>query len=311
MSQVQVAVIGYGHLGKWHCDKVEASDGACLSFIVEPFADNQKAAQDKFPHVKVVSSLDECIDKIDAGVVVTPTAFHFDINQKLLSAKKHIFCEKPLVSTFAQTTELQSIYSTDKVFQVGHSERFHEVWEDRSCFTPYLEKSHVEINRYAPFKGRATDVDVVQDLMIHDIDLLFYILGEYPTKVMSRGYKIRTELWDSVISTFMFASGVTATVNVGRNHCIERRDVTLTNHRGVCSINLMNEEVTIADPQSDELIVKTYERRDHLLVEHEHFYKSIIGGHKTVVTFTDGANAVRIVEGVLNSLECQGDFVSL
>ena len=311
MDKIKVAVIGYGHLGKWHCDKVQACENAELSFIVEPSLENQKLAQEKFSEVTIVSSVDECIEQIDAGVVVTPTVFHYDINEKLLKAKKHVFCEKPLTSTHDQAYKLSQRLTDDRIFQVGHSERFHQVWESRDLYGKFLDQCHMEINRYAPFKGRATDVDVVQDLMIHDIDLLYYLLGEYPIEVMSRGYRIRTDLWDSVISTFLFESGKTATINVSRNHCLERRDVTLTNKNGVCTIDLMTEGMSIADPHKEDVETKDFERRDHLMVEHKHFYNSIINNSTPVVTFEDGANAVRIVEGVLNSLEQQGEFITL
>lgn len=313
MGNIRVAVIGHGHLGKWHCDKVEASETAVLSYIVEPVELNQKIAEEAHPEAKIVSTLDECIDDIDAGIVVTPTVYHYAIVQQLLDAKKHLFCEKPLCSTDEQVEELRKSLDKNLVFQVGHSERFHQLWEKKQLFVPYLEGCHAEINRYAPFKGRATDVDVVQDLMIHDIDLLYCLLGEYPTKVLSIGHKIRTDNWDSVVSMFHFSNGKTATINVGRNHCVEKREISLVNNQGTCHIDLMKEVVTCSVDEGMELEVHEFDRRDHLLIEHQHFYKSIEFSQPPVVTFQEGADAVRIVNAVLNSLspENRGQFISI
>jgi predicted dehydrogenase len=313
MSQTRVAVIGHGHLGKWHSDKVVACENADLAYIVEPVEENQKLAAKKHPNVKIVSSIEECIDDIDAGVIVTPTIYHYEITKKLLESEKHIFCEKPLCSTYSQVEKLRGKLSPDRVFQVGHSERFHELWNRRELFTPYLDGCHAEINRYAPFKGRATDVDVVQDLMIHDIDLLYYLFGEYPTRVLSVGHKIRTENWDSVVSMFHFSGGKTATINVGRNHCVEKREISLVNNHGACHIDLMNEVVTCSTDEGIDLHSYEFERRDHLLIEHQHFYDSILSNKCAVVNFDEGALAVKIVNAVQVSLEAEnrGNFFSI
>ncbi len=303
MSIVKVAVIGYGHLGKWHCEKVEACSEAELAYIVEPISSAQEVAKSKHPHTKIVSTLDECIKDIDAGIVVTPTIYHFSVVDTLLAAGKHVFCEKPVTSNYLEGEKLRSKLNSQIVFQVGHSERFHKLWQQREIFAPFLEQAHIEINRYAPFKGRATDVDVVQDLMIHDIDLLYFILGEYPRKVKARGYKIRTDKWDAVSAGLVFSSGVSAIVTAGRNHCVERRDVTITNSQGVCYINLMTEEVDIAWGNKQSVERKKFEKQDHLLIEHQNFYRSILEKKEAVVTFEEGLGAVKIVDAILASVE--------
>jgi predicted dehydrogenase len=174
MNKVKVAVVGYGHLGKWHCQKAEAINTSDFIAIVESFEPNQQKAKEAHPNVKVVSSIDEVMDEVDAFVISTPTSTHFEITKKLLENKKHVFCEKPICDTYEEVLELEKMSQRDEVvLQVGHSERFHIVWERLKTYLNDLPRPfHLKLNRVAAFKGRATDVDVVQDLMVHDLDLI-------------------------------------------------------------------------------------------------------------------------------------------
>ena len=184
MKKVRVAVLGYGHLGKWHCQKVEAyKDVAEFVAIVEKFPAGQEAAKASHPGVKVVSDIKDIINEIDAAFVVTPTSTHFELVKYLLENNKNVFCEKPLCSNDQEAHALAKLAEgKDIVLQVGHSERFHEAWlKLRSRFQKLPTPFTVRINRSAPFKGRATDVDVVQDLAIHDLDLVLYLF--IPVKV--------------------------------------------------------------------------------------------------------------------------------
>src|SRR5690606_24875391 len=103
MEKVKVVVIGYGHLGKWHADKANVLDTCELVAIVEKFEPNQIAAKEKFPNVKVVSDYNDISSECDAAIIVTPTSFHFDLVMDLLAKDKHVFCEKPMTSTYEQS----------------------------------------------------------------------------------------------------------------------------------------------------------------------------------------------------------------
>jgi predicted dehydrogenase len=177
MSVIKVAVLGYGHLGKWHCDKTEACAESELYAIVEPFEKNATSAKQKHPQAKVVSSIEEVIDDIDAAVIVTPTSTHYQLSKYLIENKKNVFCEKPLCSTTAEAEEIVNLANDNEVLlQVGHSERFHLVWDKAKNYLKNCgQHPFIKINRLAAFKGRATDVDVVQDLMIHDLDLISFL----------------------------------------------------------------------------------------------------------------------------------------
>lgn len=310
MKKVRVAVLGYGHLGKWHCQKVEAhKDVAEFVAIVEKFPAGQEAARAAHPGVKVVNDIKDVISEIDAAFVVTPTSTHFELVKYLLENNKHVFCEKPVCSNDAEAAKLKEI-ATGKnvVLQVGHSERFHEAWEKlrekfQSLPTPYS----IRINRYAPFKGRATDVDVVQDLGIHDLDLLMYLFRSKPVAISAHGYKIRTDKWDHASIDVQMENDCVAHVVVGRNATKEVRDLEVVSRDGSILVDLFANKfsVAVSGKYDDGTFVKeeAYSKRDHLLLEHKHFYESVQSGKPAIVHLKDGMNAVHLVDCALRSME--------
>lgn len=307
-NPLKIAVIGYGHLGKWHCDKVEAIKQSTLYAIVDRDQDMCATAAAKHPSAKVVSDIAEVIDDIDAAIVVTPTSTHFHIVKNLLDHGKHVFCEKPLCERDFQALDLQRIVEMKGLkLQVGHSERCHKAWEMIKKHGKYFESPYcVQMNRLAPFKNRATDVDVVQDLMIHDIDLLLYLFDELPRSVHAVGHKICTEKWDFVCATFKFSSGSKAVITVGRNHVKELRDFVLTNTNGCIAVDLVTNKIYRTDNNrttAGEVKESDYEKRDHLFMEQDAFYRSITKDDPIMVTAGEGAEAIRLVNKVLESLE--------
>lgn len=309
MAKIKVAVIGYGHLGKWHAQKAEAfPELAELKYIVEKFPAGIEAAKIAHPNAIVVDDISKAIDDIDAAFVVTPTSFHFEIVEYLLKNNKHVFCEKPLTESTAQALKLKDLLKNkDLVLQVGHSERFHQAWERKENYKQFFSSpAHITLKRVAPFKGRATDVDVVQDLMIHDLDLLVYLFGETPVSVESVGFKMRTNRYDYVSSNFKFKSGHRATITVGRNQTKEVRELEISNKAGTLLVDLMRNEIQEAlgnVPGPEFVSLDKYEKRDHLFLEHKHFYDSIINHKAPIVSLEDGLLAVRLIDKVIESVE--------
>ncbi len=314
MKKLKVAVVGFGHLGRWHADKVEALEASELTYIVEPFEFAQAKAKEAHPKSIVTGEVSDILGKVDAAIVVTPTSFHFEVVKELLLNDIHVFCEKPMTSTTKQALEIGEILKEKKlIFQVGHSERCHQIWERRDEFSEYFEKAPTaRLNRVAAFKGRATDVDVVQDLMIHDIDLLLYLFREKPISLSSKGYKVRTDKWDHVSTDFKFKSGLKANITVSRNHVKEMRNLEVTNKCGTLFFDLFENKLLVGSGKATEEFVQEipYERRDHLLIEQDKFYRSILNGEEVFVNYQDGFNAVEIIDKVLLSLD-NGEEISL
>ncbi|MCM2350353.1 MAG: Gfo/Idh/MocA family oxidoreductase [Bacteriovoracaceae bacterium] len=310
MKKVRVAVLGYGHLGKWHCQKVDAhKEIAEFVAIVEKFPAGQEAAKANHPNVRIVSDIKEVINDIDAAFVVTPTSTHFELVKYLLENNKHVFCEKPVCSNDDEAGKLAEIAKgKNVVLQVGHSERFHEAWDKlRERMQKLTPPFTVRINRVAPFKGRATDVDVVQDLAIHDLDLMLYLFKQKPLEVTARGQRIRTNKWDHANIYLSLEDKCDAHIVVGRNSVKEMRDLEVISREGMLTIDLFTNKIYDATNTTfdDGSFVKeeVYSKRDHLLLEHGHFYKSVLESKPAIIGLKDGLNAVHLVDCTLKSME--------
>lgn len=301
---MKVAVLGYGYLGKWHCQKVEACSGITLHAIVEKFPANALAAKLAHPKTKIVSDLTDILNEIDAAIVVTPTSTHHLLVKTLLQNNKHVFCEKPLCFTLAEAEEILELAKSHQVvLQVGHSERFHQAWEilERD-FSQYLKPPFtMRISRFAPFKGRATDVDVISDVMIHDLDLMVYLTKCKPLTVRATGNINKTSKWDHVLAYFEMPGHSSCSILSSRNHTKEIRELEIASNEGCFTIDLMTLEI-IVSKKTGELEKITAQKRDHLLLEHQTFYSSIKDNGKPIVTVQDGHYANLLIDYVTKSL---------
>ncbi|MBK24321.1 MAG: hypothetical protein CME70_10025 [Halobacteriovorax sp.] len=310
MKKVKVAVIGCGYLGRWHVEKAISLEDAELVAIVENSQEGKSRASELFPDVRIELDLSEVLNDIDAAIVATPTSTHYSLVNNLINAGKHVFCEKPLTSSLEDAIKLNQIkLPNNLVLQVGHSERFHNVWKtiksDSELKQFFDDKACITIDRYAPFKGRATDVDVVSDLMIHDLDLLWHLFEEEPKDVYAAGHKINTNKWDHVTAVVNFSSGRRAILICGRGHVEEQRKVQIIGKRGTLLIDLMNYSYSYASPGAtpENIVKKSYEKADHLLEEQKLFYSSILKNLESPVSMSDGIKAVTWVDAVQRSLE--------
>lgn len=301
MKKIKVALIGYGHLGKWHAQKIELQEQAELYAIIEVNTSQHESIQKLYPQTIITNSLSEVMANIDAGVVVTPTSYHSKLVCELLAHKKHVFCEKPLCSNKEEVLDIKSLFDKagDVALQVGHSERFHKIWETFREYCQSSQNAIIQINRISPFKGRATDVDVTADLMIHDIDLLYYLFSDQVEIISSTGIKSLGVHFDHVSTLFKLESGNKAWVNASRNSCSEERSLRVSDRRGELFIDLMNNKFERRDQTGALVEEGTYEKRDHLLLEHQAFYHAIINNKKPVIDLSDGIRAVNIVSDIL------------
>ncbi len=314
-NKVKVALIGFGFLGKFHAEKVEKTNLAELVAIVETVPERITAAKTQFPKARVVTSLAEVINDIDAGVVVTPTKYHYQVVEELLLKNKHVFCEKPLCPTMDEASRIKSHFLNSKncVFQVGHSERFHEIWSmlktSPTIFKDFdFEKfvaapSVVRIQRTSSFKGRATDVDVVNDLMIHDLDLISYLFQKTPmkSKIRAHGFKTLSNNWDYVWAQLDYKN-LLAEIVVSRYHSEEMRKIEIVNELGALVVDLLNCRCHLTTKNVHEVQTITYEKRDHLLIEHTAFYNSIKNKTQGIVTLDEGILMVEQINLILRSL---------
>ena len=313
LKKIPTALIGYGHIGRWHAQKIDEHKSADLTAVVEINPKTYPEIKEKYPGVFLTAHLEEAMDKAQAFIVATPTATHASVVTALLKQGKHILCEKPLTAAYGEALSImEEKKKRDTILQVGHSERYHPIWDDEKPYVRFLTPpSLIRANRLGIFKGRAVDVDVVCDLMIHDLDLIYYLSHDTPETVRAVGHKVKTQKWDHVMVTMTLRSGSQAVFTAGRNYVEEVRNLEFFNKSGCFFVDLYRREVKVLD-NKEGLSFSSYEKRDHLLAEQDHFYRSILGKEKSraFVDDRDGAFMVRVIDKILESLET-GEAVGL
>lgn len=310
-DKIRVALIGHGHLGQFHAQKVNQIENTQLTVVVDSNAKALESASNLYPDITTSKNLSNVLDLFDAALIVVPTQFHAPFISQLMKANKHIFCEKPICATLEELDtliELKGHTDPSLVFMAGHSERIHQGPHTNKKAQPLLETTQViQIQRLAPFKARATDVEVVSDLMIHDLDLLYYIFNELPQKVFAFGNKWPTDKWDYVNCTLFFPSGRIAHIVTHRGHTLEKRSWEFFSPMGMIQWDLKNRVYQIyEDPKKLSLVDQVnYATQDHLRVEQNYFIQSIREKKPSFVTFEEGATIVKIIHKIIESINTQ------
>jgi len=305
---IKVAVVGHGNLGRYHVDKACEIEDAELVGVVDIDEKARKLSLQRHPDVPVYSHYSQILDKVDAVVVVTPISTHYELTKIFLEAGKHVFCEKSLATSEQEAKTLHEIAkSKNLLLQVGHSERFHAVWKIIPANSPFFKRdSIIKINRMGPFRGRDIDVSVVEDLMIHDVDLLNYLYNETPSSVMATGYKIRSNQWDYVCADLFYSSGKRATLTASKNHVKTVREMEISNDEGTFHLDLVELVMSFASNYAtlpDVVEKHPYRKQDHLLIEQRHFYDSILNKKPPVVSSLDAIRAIKVLDAINLSMQ--------
>jgi len=213
-DKVRVAVVGVGYLGRFHAEKLARLSGARLVGVVDSDLERaQSLARDL--GVKAFGDHAEVIDQVDAVSVVTPTVTHHRVAMDFLRAGKDVFCEKPLAASLEEADDMVELAKEGgRVLQVGHLERFNPAVED--MLARINAPMFIECNRIAPFKARATDVDVALDLMIHDLDIILAMMKSDPVEIRAVGVPVLGEHADIVNARLEFPGGCVANVTASR-----------------------------------------------------------------------------------------------
>ncbi len=299
MQKIRTAVIGVGYLGRFHAQKYVALPGSELVAVV----DASKEAREKVAAetgCQPAADFRELFGRIDAVSIATPTPLHFGIARECLERGIHVLVEKPITTTLDEARELITIAArTGCVLQVGHLERFNAaiLALEGTLHTPRFIESH----RLAPFKERGTDVNVVLDLMIHDIDLIQSMVGAPIVSIDAVGASVFSDGLDIANARIRYANGCVANTTASRVSMKMERKLRLFQDDAYVSIDLQQKILTVVrkPPAGSEMprgqVVieeRTYEQGDALRFEIEAFLQSILEGKPPVVTGEDGLRAL-------------------
>lgn len=213
MNKLNVGLIGAGYLGRIHA-KILAAQSVEWTGVYDADASHSAAVATEFGG-EATDSLDELLAKSDAVIIAAATSAHHALGKQALAAGKHVFLEKPITVTVEQGEELVKLARAKKlVLQVGHVERFNRAF--RALGSGHPRPKFVEAHRLSQFRPRGTDVAVVLDLMIHDLDLILHLVGEYPSGVEAAGVAVISEGVDIANARLSFPSGAVANVTASR-----------------------------------------------------------------------------------------------
>jgi len=293
-------VVGVGYLGRFHAQKYAQLPECSLVGVVDSHAD---AAARVAAEVRSAAYGDfrELLGKVDAVSVVTPTPTHYDIARAFLEAGAHVLLEKPISETTAQAQQLIDLARQHRrVLQVGHLERFNPaILAAEALLT---RPRFIECHRLAPFKERGTDVNVVLDLMIHDIDLVQMIVGSPVASLEAIGTPVFSSEIDIANARLRFDSGCVANVTASRVSLKTERKLRVFRDDAYLSIDLQQKILTVIrkrEPPASEgqlpvhIEEQSFDQGDALLAEIESFLAAIRGERPVLVGGEDGLRALR------------------
>lgn len=313
-------MIGAGALGYHHVRLLRQQPGATLAGFFDSSAERTAKVTSELG-VRAFNSLAALLDAVDAAVVVVPTNAHYDVAREALHRGIHLLIEKPIATTIEQADALVAMSKQHKaLLQIGHVERFNRAVR---AAMPYLDAPRfIESDRLAPFNPRGTDVEVVLDLMIHDIDLVHALVRDRVSDVRAVGVGVLTQM-DMGNTWLAFERGAVANIKASRVSRDKLRKLRIFQHNGYFSLDLgagtgefyrMRKDVNLAElaksAQSIEAFVERVKLKapegEPLRLEHESFVAAIRGEAPVVVSGEDGrdalAVALRIVDEINKSL---------
>ena len=332
-EHVRVAVIGVGHLGSIQAKLYKEVPEAGLVGIYD--IDQEKAQ--KLAHelgVKAFRSLDELWPEVDAVNVVTPTTTHYQIAKEALNQGKHVFIEKPVTEKTMQAEELKNIAEEkNRIIQVGHVERFNPAI--LSLADVPIQPIFIEAHRLAMFNPRGTDVAVVLDLMIHDIDLILHFIKSNPTRILANGVGVVSDTIDIANARIEFENGCVANLTASRISAKKMRKmrifqkdayISMDFNDGVADIFYLenqghslfeNGTLALSLGQIDAGSVKKdikYNRlhRDNvnpLREELVSFIDAVKNGLKPAVTIDEGLSALKLAYNILKQIDRHQEYL--
>ena len=300
MDKLRVAVIGVGYLGRFHAQKYAVLPGCSLAAVVDSRAEAGGALAQEL-NTKAVVDYRELLGQVDAVSIATPTPAHFDIALAFLESGAHVLVEKPITETVAQAQQLiAAAQRAGRVLQVGHLERFNPAIV---AAEPLLRAPRfIECQRLAPFRERGTDVNVVLDLMIHDLDIVQSIVGSAITRIDAIGTPVFSSEIDIANARIRFANGCVANATASRVSLKTERKLRIFQDDAYLSIDLQQKILTVIRKQSvplgdSQLPVsideQSFEQGDALRTEIEAFLASCRGERPVAVTGDDGMRALQ------------------
>jgi len=320
---LKIGIAGAGHLGKIHIKILKELDE--LFEVVGFYDPNPELSKEVSKEFQITAypSVEALIDDIDCLDVVTPTLSHYAVSKLAIQARKHVFIEKPLSETLAEAKKLLSlVHEADIIAQVGHVERFNPAFV--SAINHLDRPMFIETHRLAQFNPRGTDVPVVLDLMIHDIDVILSIVKSGVKKVSASGVSVISDTHDIANARLEFDNGCVANLTASRISLKNMRKTRFFQKDAYISVDFLEKkmevfklEEVIGEPDPFDIILDMGDKgskkrilidapdikasnaiKDELIA----FHQSILEHSVTAVTVEDGLNALEVAHRILDEM---------
>ncbi len=320
--KLNIGLVGCGHLGKIHCRLLNELSGKDSSLNFTGVYDTNKESSDEINNLynlKSAVTFDELLGRIDTLIVVTPTSTHFETAKKALEKNINLFIEKPVTGSLVEAEKLIGLVQNSVIkIQVGHVERFNPALTSLDKFE--LNPMFIESHRLAQFNPRGTDVSVIQDLMIHDIDIILHLVNSPIVKIDANGVAVISEEVDIANARITFASGCVANLTASRISLKKMRKMRIFQQNAYISLDFLNNKSEIFHltdketassgmtfPISDtkkivfeEPQIENIENVNPIRNELESFFDSIINNTPVKVSLEDGKEAVEAADQIIN-----------
>ena len=318
---IKIGVFGAGHLGKIHLKLLNESKMFNLIGFYDVNPEYSKKIEKEFGY-KYFNNSNLLIDSSDAIAIITPTKFHYEIAMRCIEKNKHIFIEKPIAHNVAEAEELVKFSKERKIIgQVGHVERFNPAYDSvkEMIGNPMFIESH----RLSEFNPRGTDVSVVLDLMIHDIDIILSLISSEVKNISSSGVSVISDSPDIANARIEFHNGAVANLTASRISLKNMRKLRFFQKETYISVDLYNKKVEVvkmtdasneldefaltlenAEGKKKQIFFKTPKIINYnaIQIELENFANSINNNKKSIVSLEDATKALKVAYSVINSM---------
>ena len=316
---LKIGVLGAGHLGKIHLKLLEKSEEYELIGLYDPDIANGENNSKKFNY-SYFKNLDSLIDAVDVVDIVTPTLSHYNCAIKAITKGKHIFIEKPITNTVEEAEHIRLLVSENNLRgQVGHVERFNPAF--KAIQSEIKNPMFIESHRLAEFNPRGTDVPVVLDLMIHDIDIILSVVKSAVLSVQASGISVVSETPDIANARIEFENGCVANLTASRISLKNMRKSRFFQKDAYISVDFLDKKTEVVKmknaqeyPGDFDMILQNAEGikkqiyfenpeikpNNAILDELEAFAESIKNNKKPTVTLRDGANALKLAHQIID-----------
>lgn len=316
---VKIGVIGAGHLGKFHLNNWQEIQGVEIAGFCDTEEANANAVAEKY-RIKRYSTPEELMDHCDAVDIVAPTTFHYDLCALALRNGKHVFVEKPLTNTMDEAKALLKLAKESNLrFQVGHVERFNPAFTALKDHD--LQPMFIEVHRLAQFNPRGTDVSVILDLMIHDIDIILHLVKSEVSYISANGVAVLSDTPDIANVRIEFDNGCVANLTSSRISMKKMRKMRLFQKDAYIGIDFLEKKTEIirqnmpGDKNVFTFDIDTGKGKKTVAIanpavkdvnamkeELTAFRDAIVHNRETPVTVLDGFRAMEVAHQILDKI---------